>query len=392
MTSASGAPVHVVLLPGYWLGAWAWDDVAPHLERAGLAPHPVTLPGLGSELEDRAGIELRHHVAAVRELISGLEGPVVLVGHSGGALVVQGVVEADPDRIARVVYVDAGPAPDGMALFPDLPADEIDYYLPTWGELNETGNSTEGLDEAALARFRKKAVPQPAGVARSPVRLINERRKQVPVTVVCCSMPAAAPRTAMEHGEPWVAELVGADLELVDLPTGHWPMFSRPADLAAVLVEAAKRHAPVVGPDPARTLRGLSTVTYWADDVAAAVRWYTEVLGVEPYFVRPPAPAPAAYVEFRIGDYQHELGIIDRRYAPAGAASGPGGAVAYWHVDDVRGAYDRLLAMGATPYENVTEREAGFVTASVVDPFGNVLGLMHSPHYLEILGREQRQG
>lgn len=132
-------------------------------------------------------------------------------------------------------------------------------------------------------------------------------------------------------------------------------------------------------------LRGLATISFYADDVAAATRWYAELLGVEPYFVRPEPPAPPAYVEFRIGDYQHELGIIDRRYAPADAATGSGGAVAFWHVDDVRAALDRLFAMGAREYEAVIAREAGFITASVVDPFGNILGVMFNPHYLGIL-------
>ncbi|MFB6618872.1 VOC family protein [Streptomyces sp. NPDC085524] len=127
-------------------------------------------------------------------------------------------------------------------------------------------------------------------------------------------------------------------------------------------------------------LRGLTTVSFWADDLDAAKRWYSELLGVEPYFERP------GYAEFRLGDYQHELGLIDRRYAPGGAAGGVGGAVVYWHVDDVQVAFERLLAMGATEYEGPVERGPGFVTASVTDPFGNVLGIMYNAHYLEMLG------
>jgi predicted enzyme related to lactoylglutathione lyase len=84
--------------------------------------------------------------------------------------------------------------------------------------------------------------------------------------------------------------------------------------------------------------------------------------------------------------YQHELGLIDSRYAPGGAPTGPGGAVLYWHVDDVRAAMDKVLSLGAKEYLPITERgTSGFVTAAVVDPFGNVLGLMHNPHYLEVL-------
>lgn len=133
------------------------------------------------------------------------------------------------------------------------------------------------------------------------------------------------------------------------------------------------------------TLRGMAQLNLWADDVPAAVKWYTELLGIEPYFVRPEQGTPQ-YVEFRCGDYAHELGIVDRRFAPPGTPKQSGGVIVRWHVDDVEAAVQRLKALGATAYEPVTPREAGFVTASVVDPFGNVLGLIHSPHYLQILG------
>jgi len=134
-------------------------------------------------------------------------------------------------------------------------------------------------------------------------------------------------------------------------------------------------------------LRGPATINFWVDDLEAAKRWYAQLLGVEPYFERPGNGQPAAYYEFRIGDYQTELGLVDRRYAPARAAVVPGGAVLHWHVDDVQAALDRLLAMGATPYQPLTEYGPGFVTASVTDPFGNVLGIMYNRHYLEVLGR-----
>ena len=131
-------------------------------------------------------------------------------------------------------------------------------------------------------------------------------------------------------------------------------------------------------------LRGFATISYWADDVAAAKNWYAELLGIQPYFIRP-EEGPPAYVEFRVGDYQDELGIIDRRYAPQGAAGDPGGAVMHWHVDDVPATFERLLSMGAKEYQPITPREAGWITASVIDPFGNVLGIVYNPHYLEML-------
>lgn len=133
--------------------------------------------------------------------------------------------------------------------------------------------------------------------------------------------------------------------------------------------------------------RGLTTITYSAEDVEAAAAWYAEVLGVEPYF-RKDFGGALAYVEFRIGDYSHELGILDRRYA--GPSPQPqGGVVAYWAVDDVNAAYERLLEKGATTHLPVTEQGPGFVTASVYDPFGNVLGVMFNQHYLDVVaGRD----
>ncbi|MBQ1030186.1 VOC family protein [Micromonospora sp. SD19] len=134
------------------------------------------------------------------------------------------------------------------------------------------------------------------------------------------------------------------------------------------------------------SLRGFATLNIWADDVAAATRWYADLLGVEAYFMRPGPDGRPAYTEFRIGDYQAELGIIDRRFGPAGAASGPGGVVMHWHVDDLDATVERLLAMGATEYQPITAHgDGGFITASVVDPFGNVLGVMQNPHYLDVL-------
>ncbi len=131
-------------------------------------------------------------------------------------------------------------------------------------------------------------------------------------------------------------------------------------------------------------LRGLTTVSFFAEDITAAKRWYTGLLGTEPYFVREADGTPV-YVEFRIGDYQHELGIIDRRFAVDARPGTPGGAVIYWHVDDVRASFQRLVSMGAAVHEKPVERGPGFVTASVVDPFGNILGIMYNQHYLDIL-------
>jgi predicted enzyme related to lactoylglutathione lyase len=129
----------------------------------------------------------------------------------------------------------------------------------------------------------------------------------------------------------------------------------------------------------ATSLRGFATVNFYAADLDAAKKWYSEVFEIPPYFERP------GYIEFRVGDYEHEMGIIDAKWAPPGAAGAPAGSIVYWHVDDVEGAYQILLDLGAASYQPVITRGEGFVTASVVDPFGNILGIMFNKHYLSIV-------
>ncbi|WP_127792322.1 VOC family protein [Agromyces sp. LHK192] len=144
-------------------------------------------------------------------------------------------------------------------------------------------------------------------------------------------------------------------------------------------------------------LRGIATVNLYVEDPDATAAWYAEVLGIEPYFHTAGPDGRNAYVEFRIGDLEQELGFVDRRFAPAGMAA-PGddapngggaataGPVIHWYVDDLAGSLARLLELGATPLDPITERGPGFVTASVVDPFGNALGIMTNVHYLEQVG------
>ncbi len=131
-------------------------------------------------------------------------------------------------------------------------------------------------------------------------------------------------------------------------------------------------------------LRGLTTVCFYADDLDAAADWYTELLGIAPYYRHEVEGVPA-YIEFRIGDFLHELGFINKAYAPPWIGEGNDRATTYWAVDDVHAAYHRLLDLGSTSYQEPIERGPGFVTASVRDPFGNVLGVMLNQHYLDVL-------
>lgn len=124
--------------------------------------------------------------------------------------------------------------------------------------------------------------------------------------------------------------------------------------------------------------RGLANLNLVADDMAAAIEWYSAVFGTPPYFVRP-EQGPAQYAEWRFGDDEDEFALMDARFRPA--LPQPGGALVSIHVDDIQASVDRLLALGATTFDPVTQRGEGWWSASVSDPFGNLLGLIQSPHW-----------
>jgi predicted enzyme related to lactoylglutathione lyase len=125
-------------------------------------------------------------------------------------------------------------------------------------------------------------------------------------------------------------------------------------------------------------LRGFATLNFYAADHEGAKKWYTELFGFPPYYDMP------GYFEFRLGDFEAEFGVIDAQYAAPGTNEKPGGAIMHWAVDDLEGTLEKLLKMGATLFEPITKRGEGFETASVVDPFGNIFGIMKNVHYLEI--------
>lgn len=230
----------IILVPGFWLDASTWSEVTPPLVAARHRVHPLTLPGLESVDAPRAGIGLRDHIGAVVEAIDALAGPVVLVGHSGGGAIIHGAVDARPDRVARAVYVDSGPLAEGGVINDGLPAQGDDVPLPPW-DFFEAADLVD-LDDGLRAAFRARAVPEPRGVAYDQQRLGDERRYDVPATVISCEFPTAQLAGWIAAGHPFVAELARIrDVEYVDLPTGHWPQFTRPAELGGAILAAVDR-------------------------------------------------------------------------------------------------------------------------------------------------------
>ncbi len=230
----------IILVPGFWLDASSWSEVTPSLDAAGHRTIPLTLPGLEAQDAPRAGIGLRDHINAVVAAVDSIDQPVVLVGHSGGGAIIHGVVDARPDRVVRAIYVDSGPLGEGGVINDELPADGDDVPLPAWDAFEEA--DLVDLDDGLRTMFRERAIPEPKGVAHDPQHLHDERRYNVPVTVIACEFPSAVLQDWIDSGHPYVAELARIhDVEYVDLPTGHWPQFTRPAELGSAILAAVDR-------------------------------------------------------------------------------------------------------------------------------------------------------
>jgi pimeloyl-ACP methyl ester carboxylesterase len=227
----------MILIPGFWLDASSWDEVVPVLENAGHRVRALTLPGLESKNADRSGIRLRDHVQAVVDAIDEADGPVVLVGHSGGGAIAYAATDAKPDRVARVVYVDAGPLGDGGAVMDEPPDAKGEIPLPDWSEFGE--DDMRDLDENLRRAFRARSVPEPARVAYDKQVLTDERRFDVPATIIACEYSSEQLREWIAQKHPYVAELAALhDVEYIDLPTGHWPQFTRPVQLGQAILAA----------------------------------------------------------------------------------------------------------------------------------------------------------
>jgi pimeloyl-ACP methyl ester carboxylesterase len=230
----------VILVPGFWLGAWSWDGITPALEAKGHDVTALTLPGLESVDTDRSGIGLAEHVTAVVAEIDRADEPVVLVGHSGGGTVVHAAVDQRPDRVSRAVYVDSGPLPHGTPTNPHLPSDGPDLPLPEWDVFR--GDGSHDLDDftpAQLEDFRQRAVPHPAAAAQDPQVLSDEARYDVPITMITTTFTREQVDTYTEAGEAYFSELPKIkDVTIVELPTSHWPQFTKPEQLAEVLRDA----------------------------------------------------------------------------------------------------------------------------------------------------------
>ncbi len=233
------ASAPIILVPGFWLGAWAWDKVADALRADGQDVTALTLPGLESAEADRSAITASDHVDAICEAVRAAGAPVVLAVHSGTGFSGYAASDRVPELIAAMVYVDS--APGVGALDADFDAIEKPMSLD---ELREEEN-LDGLTDEQLETFGRRAVPEPGGVLREALKLTNDARLDIPSTLICTGFPSEQVKDAVKEGYAWLAGVPELrDVTWVDLPTSHWPMWSRPQELAAIIGDVAKAHAP----------------------------------------------------------------------------------------------------------------------------------------------------
>jgi pimeloyl-ACP methyl ester carboxylesterase len=241
-----------VLVGGAWLGGWCWQRVARRLRDNGHDVYAATLTGLGERVHLASSqVDLETHITDVVNVIEFEDlHDVVLLGHSYGGLVVTGAADRIPERISCLVYLDTAPLPDGGMLIEKFPPElrkrteqqvqELGegwkFPIPPPEELAKMA-SLEGVDEDYLRLLYSRATPQPFGTYTRPLRLENPDREELPKLGILCSLSLDQVQEMIASGQPLFREMASPDWRLVELPTGHYPMFSRPDDLAMVLLD-----------------------------------------------------------------------------------------------------------------------------------------------------------
>ena len=228
----------IILVPGFWLGAWAWDEVAGLLRADGHDVTALTLPGLESADADRSKVTLSDHVDAIASAVQAAGRPVVLVVHSASGFSGYAVSDGMPEQIAAMVYVDTAPGIGALDL-----DQEGDKPL-VWTEIEE-GENLDGLTEEQKETFRQRAVPVPGGVLRESIELTNDARRDIPSTLIATGFTSEDYKKYASE-EPVMSFLAGIpelrNATWIDLPTSHWPMWSRPQEFATIIGDVAKAH------------------------------------------------------------------------------------------------------------------------------------------------------
>jgi pimeloyl-ACP methyl ester carboxylesterase len=250
-----------VLVPGFWLGAWAWRPVTEALRERGHTVYPLSLTGMAERVDEaRPDTNLETHIDDVLNLLISEDlHDVVLVGHSYAGLVITAAADRLTERIAQLVYVDSGPLPDGMAQTdfspPEQRAADADLVAksgdgwrlppPPWAAL---AAEVPDVDDAAIEALTTKAVPQPWATATTPVRLTGAWEK-LPRYAILSTFTAENVRE-LAAVVPTFRHMAGDEWQYRELSTWHWPMFSRPIELAEILDGVGSPPPPQPGPLP----------------------------------------------------------------------------------------------------------------------------------------------
>ncbi len=223
----------MLLIAGLWLDGSAWDDVVPALEALGHHPVPLTLPGQG---DGSASATLDDQVAAVLAAVDSASGKPMVVGHSAACTLAWLAADARPEQVASIVLIGGFPSADRKPYADFFELKDGVMPFPGWGPFE--GPDSADLDEEARRVIASAAIPVPEGVAKGVVRLADERRFDVPVVLVCPEFTPAQAQEWIDAGD--VPDLAKAKhLDFVDIDSGHWPMFTKPTELARLLAAAA---------------------------------------------------------------------------------------------------------------------------------------------------------
>ena len=227
-----------VLIPGAWMGAWAWEPVTRGLRALGHGVYPLTLSGLDDREADVAGVGLETHVGDVLSVLEREDlRDAVVVGHSYSGIVAGQVVDRAPDRVAHTVFVDAFLPHDGRSMLDAFPEDQREEELAQisanggrWPAPDATGAADgHGLSPDQARWLAERLVDHPGRTVSEPAALDRPLAEQR-ATYIACSFGDSDDVAAM-RGEPnWTFRT---------LETGHWPMVSAPDGLVALLDETA---------------------------------------------------------------------------------------------------------------------------------------------------------
>ncbi|MBT2502568.1 alpha/beta fold hydrolase [Curtobacterium sp. ISL-83] len=231
--------MHVILVPGFWLDASAWDAVVPVLRAAGHSVEAVTRQG--STLDEQVA-----SLVARLDAVATPDEPVVLAGHSGAGPIAYMAADQRPTLVGHLLYVDTFPGPEGSCVNDELPVVDGVVPLPSWGVWEAA--TLRGMTDAIRADVERRAIPEPVAVTRDRFHYADPARHGIPATVISCEIPAGELATMVADHHAWTTELVATEeLAILGLETGHWPMFTAPDELGALMVQALAPH-PTVGP------------------------------------------------------------------------------------------------------------------------------------------------